>query len=318
MIANKYQLLSKIGEGKFGKVYKGKDAKTGEFVAIKIECIVFDEPTEKMVTSLKLLKRETMMLHYLHGHHCRNVPLVYWYGSYENFPTLVMPFYANSLETFMNQYSVEKTPISIVFDIILSMVDILENIHSHFVIHRDIKPDNFMMTSTNKVKLVLIDFGLATVYVDDRQHHFPMKTERGRHIIGTPKYISTYVHDGTEPSRRDDLISVGYIGWLMLVGNLPWPSVVGPSVVGPSNQDKYNTNKDTIVYEKTHILHPKNQEYKKAKQEFLDNTVNISSMSEKEINHYSILLHFIKVVYHLEFTETPNYSALSQLLCRMK
>ncbi len=307
MIANKYQLLSKIGEGKFGKVYKGLDQKTGEQVAIKIESIVFDENTQSIAKLVKMLKRETMILNYLHGHHCRNIPLVYWYGMHQDLPTLVMPFYDLSLQGYIESLWLDRSSlieISIILKIMISIVDILENLHSHFVIHRDIKPDNFMVSWTNpqKIKLTLIDFGLATVFVDDRKQHFPMKVERSSHIIGTPKYISTHIHEGIEPCRRDDLISVGYIGLQMLVGGLPWPR----------NEAKGVEN--TVVYERSHILHPLNQEYKNAKQEFLDNIIASSLQSVEDDNNEMIILQFIKSVYHLDFTETPNYIDLCRIM----
>jgi len=204
----KYEILKELGRGKFGIVYMGRRVKDAEPVAIKVE-------THPHVDTIKILKHETTMLNYLHNHKCTKIPSVYWYGISEKMPVLVMTYYEMSLEEYL-ETDQTFTPQD-GYRIAAVLISILDAIHRHHVIHRDIKPANFMMRGGD---IFLIDFGLATFYVDTDVRHIEYK--EGKDIIGTPKYISPNIHRGVEAARRDDLISLGYIYMIMLYGSLPW------------------------------------------------------------------------------------------------
>ena len=100
------------------------------------------------------------------------------------------------------------------------ILEIIENVHENCVIHRDIKIDNFMILEH---EIFIIDFGMATFYIDEDKEHIPYKERE--YITGTPKYISINIHNGIEPSRRDDLISIGYLYLYLYYGNLPWSNI---------------------------------------------------------------------------------------------
>lgn len=281
MIANKYIIVSKIGEGKFGQVFKGNYNKTGEIVAIKIE--------EKSQDTLKMLKHETTILNYLYGNGCRHIPFVYWFGQYNQNPTLIMSYYDCSLHDY-----IKNTPnitIHIIEQFVASMINILENIHSQYVIHRDIKPQNFMIKDQ---ELYLIDFGLATIYVDNNKNHILAKNDK-RSILGTPKFVSYNVHAGLDPSRRDDLISVGYIYMYLMMGNLPWSNILE------------TPNRIFIdIVQENDIFHWKNQERKQLK-----SWTNIEYLCKNTDNdNYLKLFNYMEYVYHLEFQKCPNYTQI--------
>lgn len=277
MIVNKYKILDKIGEGRFGDVYKGLHFRINEEIAIKFE---------KKDIGISILKHETTILNYLHSNHCSNIPLVYWFGKFEKLSTLIMPFYESSLETVI-QNSISNISIDQQYFWIKKMVEIMENIHYNFVIHRDIKPQNFMFKQND---IYLIDFGLATIFVDDQKKHIVPRNDKTE-ILGTPKFISANIHNGMEPSRRDDLISLGFI-WIYLFNKtLSW-----------TNINKFNY---PSKYPENHILHEYNQMRLKHK----------SWITMCEHNTMCPpLMKYLEYTYSLSQTETPNYEKLHTFL----
>jgi len=102
------------------------------------------------------------------------------------------------------------------------MIKRIQFIHDKNHIHRDIKPDNFMMGINNSLdSLYLIDFGLAKKFRSGtKKQHISMKTNKS--ITGTARYCSVNTHKGYEQSRRDDLESIGYVLIYFIRGVLPW------------------------------------------------------------------------------------------------
>lgn len=275
VIANKYHIDKFIGNGKFGKVYRGINNKNKNYVAIKLE--------DKR-TSYKLLKRETSILKYLYEKKCRSIPSIYWFGEIDDFMGLIMSYYDCSLFDYLNIKTINESKLNY---IMVKSIQILESIHCNFVIHRDIKPQNFMIKNG---ELFLIDFGLATFWVNDEQIHISNSTRQ--EIIGTPKYISPNIHQGWTPSRRDDIISLGYIYIYLFAQELPWDSV-------------YTDTENEIYNSEIHILHSKNKQRTTLKS--LEHILPVCENINKDIDT------FFQISYKIDFHETPPYNSLCSI-----
>lgn len=193
MFNSNYDIIEEIGKGQFGTIYKGINKHTQEEVAIKIE-----------KKGNKMLKRESNI--YLLLSKEEGFPKIKWYGTTETFHYMVMDLLGLSL-TELKERSDEIHPI-IIRRLGKKMIRLVEKVHKHDLVHRDIKPDNFLFDRVDFDKIFLIDFGLAKTF-RNINGHIPEKEISD--IIGTPEFISLNVHEKRLPSRRDDLESVVYI-----------------------------------------------------------------------------------------------------------
>ena len=102
------------------------------------------------------------------------------------------------------------------------MIQRIKVVHEERIIHRDIKPDNFLMGGTEATKntVYIIDFGLAKCYQSSDGEHIPFRD--GKNLTGTARYASINTHIGYEQSRRDDMEAIGYVLLYFLRGSLPW------------------------------------------------------------------------------------------------
>lgn len=97
----------------------------------------------------------------------------------------------------------------------------IETLHSLRLIHRDIKPDNFVLGTGNQNQIIhLIDFGLSKYYLNSKGDHIKQVRKKG--LIGTARYASINAHNEYEQSRRDDLESICYVLIYLALGQLPW------------------------------------------------------------------------------------------------
>ena len=98
------------------------------------------------------------------------------------------------------------------------MLSRIEFIHQRYFLHRDIKPDNFIIGLGKRQHLIyVIDFGLAKRYRDARSgEHIPYR--EGKSLTGTARYASLDTHLGKEQGRKDDLEGLGYIMIYFLKG----------------------------------------------------------------------------------------------------
>ena len=205
---NKYTLVKKLGEGSFGAIYSAKSETN--WYALKLE---------NKNKGQNLLENEAYIMSYLHG---KRMPYIKSFGFSGEYNVLVMELMGKSLENIFENLERKKMTVNCVAKLGLQMIEILEFIHNKHIIHRDIKPDNFVMgRGENSKYLYLLDFGLAKKYRSSTTlRHYPMIKKKN--LTGTARYASINALNGITQSRRDDLEAVGYVLLYFLRGKLPW------------------------------------------------------------------------------------------------
>ena len=141
---------------------------------------------------------------------------------------MVMDLLGPSLEDLL-QTCKRNLDLKTVLMIAIQMIKRIEKVHEERIIHRDIKPDNFLIggSDTTKDNVYIIDFGLAKCYKNSEGEHIPYKD--GKNLTGTARYASIATHKGIEQSRRDDLETIGHVILYLLKGQLPWQGLPGRS-----------------------------------------------------------------------------------------
>jgi len=209
-IAGRYRLGRKIGGGSFGDIYIATDISSGDEVAVKLEHTKTKHPQ---------LHVECKFYKVMQGG--VGIPFVKYYGCEGEFNVMVMELLGPSLEDLFN-FCNRKLSLKTVLLLADQLISRIEFIHGKNFIHRDMKPDNFLMGLGKKGNQVyVIDFGLAKKFRDQRTHqHIPYR--ENKNLTGTARYTSINTHLGIEQSRRDDMEALGYILIYFLQGTLPW------------------------------------------------------------------------------------------------
>lgn len=104
----------------------------------------------------------------------------------------------------------------------VQLIERFRYMHKKNFIHRDVKPDNFLMgMGTKSNSLHIVDMGLAKKYIDPQtKEHIPFRNDKS--LTGTARYASIHAHMGEELSRRDDFEAIGYVLIYLFTGFLPW------------------------------------------------------------------------------------------------
>jgi len=204
-----YRILSKIGEGGMGAVYKAQDLRLKRIVALKVIREFDSDATRRQ----RFWQEARTAAQVAHPNACR----LYDIAEEQNHLVLVMEFIEG--ESLAQGLRRGPIPAQEAAQIVLAILSALEAFHKQGIIHRDLKPANILLSSTGTK---LLDFGIAKHVArpsaDDPAATLPDVTSPGV-FLGTPLYASPEQFRGHPLDARSDLFSVGVIFYEMLTGH---------------------------------------------------------------------------------------------------
>ncbi|EAY21427.1 CK1 family protein kinase [Trichomonas vaginalis G3] len=273
ILFNRFRLIRRIGQGSFGQIFACEDLEQNIHAALKIE---------HAKTSAPQLPYEAKLYKVFAG--CINIPNSIFYGTEKFENVLVMDLCGKSLEDLLKLY--KKFSLKTVLMLATQMISAIEFIHKKDYIHRDVKPDNFVMgRGKSSSTVIVIDFGLSKRYRDSNTLQHVAYSEN-KSLTGTARYASVAVLNGAEPSRRDDMESLGYVWIYLLTGTLPWMGL-GAAAERDAKYEQIRKKKETTSIETL---------CKGLPIEFIE---------------------YFEIVRAMKFEEEPKYTALRDLFRRL-
>ncbi|MCF6439366.1 TOMM system kinase/cyclase fusion protein [Pseudoalteromonas luteoviolacea] len=219
-----YELLEKIGEGGFGKVFKAKQKSTGQMVAIKFLAIEPHCEEQKKQRYIERFKRETSLSSQLQH---PNIVRLLDQGQVND--DLLFGVFEYVEGRSLREHLLLEGPFSApeATDIMSQVLDALIHAHSKGIVHRDIKPANIMLSKTGaKLHAKILDFGIGTLTHDSRQADFRTLTLT-QETLGTPSYSAPEQLRGEPATTKTDLYVWGLVYLECLTGS---PAMNGTSV----------------------------------------------------------------------------------------
>jgi serine/threonine protein kinase len=211
VIAGKYRIDERIGQGGFGRVYRGSDLNLKRDVAIKILTDIGYEEDFKR----RFLRESEMMAKLMHP----NIVTVFDFGEFEGRPYLVLELVDGPSLMAMAQ----KTPLSAgqVITLARQVCEAMAYAHGQGVIHRDLSLRNIMVSGRDQVKI--LDFGLAKL--------MSSKGQTSADLMGTPYYVSPEGITGGDIDERVDIFAFGVGLFRLLTGHFPFEAEHPASVL---------------------------------------------------------------------------------------
>ena len=211
LFRNRYFIMSQVGAGGFGSVYKARDIQNGDrLVAIKEVSLLGLHP-QAMIEATAAFQREVSVLSHLDH---PNLPRLYEHFQDPGHWYLVMDYIAGeTLEEYQSKAPNRRLLLSEVLDIGLQLCRVLDYLHSQQppIIFRDLKPANIMHTPTGQ--LYLIDFGIA--------RYFKPGQTRDTVALGSPGYAAPEQYGKAQTTPRADIYSLGAVLHQLLTARDP-------------------------------------------------------------------------------------------------
>lgn len=208
LLFNRYQIISFVGSGGMGSIYKGKQQPLGRLVAIKM--LKFQDPLQ-----CARFKQEAQLSSYLDH---PNIIHVYDFGATrDGNPFMVMDFVDGvDLSQLIQR---EGVLVEECLQIFRQICDGMQHAHDKGIIHRDLKPSNVMLSDLDSLHptVRIVDFGIAKA-VNSEQSQHATKTQE---MFGSPYYMSPEQALGKDLDARSDIYSLGCMMYEVLTGTLP-------------------------------------------------------------------------------------------------
>jgi len=278
---NGYTITKYISSGSFGDVFAAVCCKTNESVALKIPIINKEKDGERW------LIEEAKIYNALHkqkseeDENCGLANIKILSNKTLNKKIMIMDLLGPSLESILCKN--KKFTIKSIILIAIQLINTMKYIHDRGYIHRDIKPDNFVIDNKNGEKIYCIDFGLAKKYVKRNGEHISFA--KNNKFCGTARYASIAAHKGYTQSRKDDLEAIGYMLIYLFRGKLPWEGI--------KHKDK--KEKYRLILEKKESISDEDL-CKQLPREFLV---------------------YFKYVRNMDFDEVPPYKAFTKMFKKL-
>lgn len=206
----KYKIISRLGQGSMGMVYKGFDPSIERYVALKMvspHILNMDDAT--IASSLNRFKQEAKIAGRLSHPH---IVSVYEYGEDKGRIFIAMEFVQGKELKDILSSNRRIASIDSCLNLMIQLMEALAHAHEKGVVHRDIKPGNILLTPSGDIKIM--DFGIAKIASSEL-------TQMGT-LIGTPSYMSPEMVENKISDPRTDIFSAGIVFYQCLVGKKPF------------------------------------------------------------------------------------------------
>ncbi|MBI4851426.1 MAG: protein kinase [Acidobacteria bacterium] len=221
ILEGRYKIISKIGQGGMGAVYKAEQVRMNRICAIK----VIPEEMAQNGDAIERFNREAQMSALINDPHAVTV---YDFGETNNGMYFLAMEYVEG-ETLASLIKRERIiQLNRTFDIVRQAGQALACAHNQNIVHRDLKPDNIMLAKKDGNDWVkVLDFGIAKRAIDDKSNDL---TQTGM-VIGTPLYMSPEQLAGEKLDPRSDIYSFSIIAYQLLTGKLPFSGENAQSIM---------------------------------------------------------------------------------------
>jgi serine/threonine protein kinase/Tfp pilus assembly protein PilF len=248
-----YRVLSLLGAGGMGEVYRARDEKLERDVAIKVLPALFTSDPERGAR----FEREARMLAAL-NHPC--IGAIYGYEETEGIGSLILELVEGP--TLAERLTTGPLPVNEALTIAHQIAEAMEAAHEKGIVHRDLKPANIKLASDGRVKV--LDFGLAKTFDDDaggtggsQAITMTAGPTRDGVILGTAAYMSPEQARGRPVDKRTDIWAFGCVLYEMLTGRMPFAGGTMSDVVAAilEREPKWDALPEKTPPRIRHLLH---------------------------------------------------------------
>ena len=216
-----YEIVSHLGSGGMGEVWRARDRRIERDVAVKILPETFDARDERLQRFEQEARAAGGLSH-------PGLVTIFDVGTTDGSPYIVMELLqGQTLREVIESSGAGGLPVRKVVDYAIQIASALAVAHEKGIIHRDLKPENLFVTSDRRVKI--LDFGLAKLASDARDADGRKRTSihltAAGFAMGTPAYMSPEQVRADRMDQRTDIFSLGAVLYEMLTGKPPFERV---------------------------------------------------------------------------------------------